>query len=154
MLSVVPLAGSVKYRLTLDPSSWIFDDRKIALEDFLNDTFDLDAFLEEQADERAGAAMPRLATGRRRYKKEEWLERSFVMPIKIFLKNAEPGQTAKTMVLICKDGSEVTCPLAEAESGVLQFSENGKLLQDKGPLIFIKKNSAFHVNGITEIRID
>ena len=55
MLEIIPIVGRIKFPITLDPSSWIFDDRKIALEDFLADDFDLDRFLEEQKDERAGA---------------------------------------------------------------------------------------------------
>lgn len=32
---IIQLTGNVRYQITLDPSTWIFDDRKIKLEDLL-----------------------------------------------------------------------------------------------------------------------
>ena len=33
---IIQLTGNVRYQITLDPSTWIFDDRKIVLEDLLS----------------------------------------------------------------------------------------------------------------------
>ena len=34
MESIIPIKGKVKYKLTLDPSVWIFDDRRIDLKTY------------------------------------------------------------------------------------------------------------------------
>ena len=34
MNSIVPIKGNVQHAITMDPSVWIFDDRRIDLEDF------------------------------------------------------------------------------------------------------------------------
>ncbi len=34
---IIQIKGNVKYPITLDPSVWIFDDRKILLEDAFKD---------------------------------------------------------------------------------------------------------------------
>ncbi len=34
MESIIPIKGKVKYKLTLDPSVWIFDDRRIDLKSY------------------------------------------------------------------------------------------------------------------------
>ncbi|MGO1923250.1 MAG: hypothetical protein ACTH14_05400, partial [Jeotgalicoccus sp.] len=37
---MIQLTGNVRYQITLDPSTWIFDDRKIKIEDLLAQTAD------------------------------------------------------------------------------------------------------------------
>ncbi|WP_250130006.1 hypothetical protein [Jeotgalicoccus sp. WY2] len=37
---IIQLTGNVRYQITLDPSTWIFDDRKIKIEDLLAQTAD------------------------------------------------------------------------------------------------------------------
>ncbi|WP_027726173.1 hypothetical protein [Tuberibacillus calidus] len=136
-MKIVPILGHVKYHITLDPSSWIFDDRKISVEDYDDPNFDLDEFLKAQKDERAGAALPRLAASKRKYRKEEWLTKSFVMPAKIFIQNAEPLEEATAIQFSLTNGQTATVPLEEMEEGAFQFSRDGKLLTDEGPLIFL-----------------
>ncbi|GGE41017.1 hypothetical protein GCM10011391_19700 [Pullulanibacillus camelliae] len=141
MQHIVMLKGRVAFSLTLDPSSWIFDDRKIDINDFYADDFDLDTFLEAQKDERAGAAIPRLAKGQRKYKKDEWLIRSFAMPAKIFIDNAEPQADASLLTFELTDGETISIPLEEARDGLLAFSHQGKIISDEGPLHFYFKNN-------------
>ena len=35
---IIPIKGAVKFNLTLDPTVWIFDDRRIDLKTFFNST--------------------------------------------------------------------------------------------------------------------
>ncbi|WP_077614448.1 hypothetical protein [Caenibacillus caldisaponilyticus] len=155
MLEIIPIVGRVKFPITLDPSSWIFDDRKIALEDFLADDFDLDRFLEEQKDERAGAAMPRLAKSRRRYNKEEWLTRSFVIPVKPFIENAEPLEGAAAVIFETADGKRTSLPLETVMKGAFQFSRDGKILKEDGPLVYLDKQAPDKpVTHITRIHVE
>jgi len=153
-MQIVPILGKVKFPITLDPSSWIFDDRKIAYQDFYDKAFDLDDFLEAQKDERAGAAIPRLAKQKRKYKKEEWLTESFVIPFKIFLENAEVLPDAKEILFERVNGEQVAIPLNEAAKSVLQFSSEGRLLSEDGPLIYLSHDpSQPPVTQITKITV-
>lgn len=153
-MQIVPILGQVKFKITLDPSSWIFDDRKIAYVDYYDEAFDLDTFLEAQKDERAGAAIPRLAKLQRKYKREDWLKESFVMPIRLFLNNAEPLEGASLVQFERANGETVNFPINEMENSALQFSHDGKLLSEDGPLIFLGEDQKQPpVTQITKITI-
>jgi hypothetical protein len=154
-MQIVPVLGLVKYKITLDPSSWIFDDRKIALNDFYDESFDIDDFLEAQKDERAGAAIPRLAKAYRKYKREDWLKESFVMPLKLFINNAEPEEDAKEILFELTNGETISIPMDEVNNGALQFSQDGKLLSETGPLIYLSQDKnqppVTHISKISVI---
>ena len=157
MPNIVALSGLVKFPITLDPSSWIFDDRKIDMDDFFEEDFNLDAFLEAQKDERAGAAIPRMAKGQKKYKKSDWLTRSFCMPVKVFIENSEPLAEAKSVTFERQNEKKVTLSLEEAKSGVFAFSKDGKIIESDGPLHFYypdpeKRNEA--ITGIIGIIIE
>jgi len=140
---IVMLKGAVAFSLTLDPSSWLFDDRKIDIDDFYADDFDLSTFLAAQKDERAGAPIPRLATERRKYNKSEWLIRSFAMPARIFIDNAEPYANASHLAFEFTDGDAdktQSISLEEARDGLLAFSYQGKIISSDGPLHFYFKS--------------
>jgi len=137
------LKGAIAFPLTLDPSSWIFDDRKIDINDFYANDFDLNTFLVAQEDERAGAPIPRLAAEQRKYKKSEWLTHSFAMPTRIFIDNAEPHTDTSQLVFefTGNDGGKIlSISLEEARNGLLAFSHQGKIIKSDGPLHFYFKN--------------
>lgn len=111
MQKVVPIKGSTKYTIILDPSVWIFDKRKI----------DLDQFI--QSGEYVEVA-EREASG------------SYGIPFRPFLENAAPLEDAKHVKFILEEGHSVQIPLEEALNGILGFSDNGKPLSSTGPLHF------------------
>ena len=44
---IIPVKGAVKFNITLDPTVWIFDDRKIDLDEFFSGKYEYKDELEE-----------------------------------------------------------------------------------------------------------
>lgn len=133
---IFPLDGAVRHALTIDPTVWIFDDRKRNIEE-------LDRAVEND-NEAYYAKMGKawddgLTQGTRidhnkpmtRADKDAALRDSFAMPFAPFLQNAEPIATA-THVRFYGE-SVLTLPIDEARTVYLQFSKDGKVLTD-GPV--------------------
>lgn len=166
MGNIIQIKGRVKYSITLDPSVWIFDDRKIDL----NTYFELAS--EEQPDELSeykkniskqwdreiieGATIPKVNPSKRKFEKEKLLTGSFGIPMKPFLKNAEPDKEAHSLIILTND-QEVEIPLEEAYNLIFGFSINGKPLTHDGPVHIYygdgsNKNSPIkNVNGLSVI---
>src|SRR5699024_9191515 len=94
-LMIVQIKGNVAYPITLDPSVWIFDDRKIMLEEAF-----VEGVTEEQEDPLKKAAelfnqeiysqksiKPPVNKSLSREEQKKALIHSFVMPIKDFIQN-------------------------------------------------------------------
>ncbi|WEG11711.1 peptidyl-prolyl cis-trans isomerase [Pullulanibacillus sp. KACC 23026] len=154
MSTIVPITGRVQFQIVLDPSSWIFDHRKIELNDYLTETITIQDVLGHNRDERAGAAMPRMIETGVKYEKDKWLTDSFVIPIAPFLSNAEPLEDASLVHLLSEDGEEITTlPITVFKEGVFCFSKNGKILKEEGPLQFYNLDD-YHdepIGGISKI---
>jgi hypothetical protein len=149
--SIISLSGNVKFSLTLDPSVWIFDDRKVDL----NTIFTSE---EEQVDElevytkkvsehwdreiTEGAIYPPVNKSIKRFEKEKILNGSFGMHLKHFIKNAEPHEDSQQLSVHTHEGQVHTFPLMQAESFILGFSHEGKPLKTDGPVhIYFKDGS-------------
>src|SRR5699024_643410 len=107
---IIQLTGNLTYTLTLDPSSWLFDDRKI----------DLDTYF----------STPESKEPHRKIKKKELLKHDYSLgiPLQPFLKNAELKPEAKTLII--ETGSKKHhIDLEEAQKAILAFSNKGKFLQ-------------------------
>lgn len=156
MTQIVQVTGKVKFPIVLDPSSWIFDNRKIEWTDYIEQKVTIDDVIENKKDERAGAAVPRLVEVKVKYDKERWLTDSFVIPVLPFLNNSEPEADAKTVCFERNIDEAVRIPLDVFKEGVLVFSKNGKILKEDGPLQFCdlevyKENP---IIGITKIVVE
>lgn len=143
MKNIVNISGKVKFTITLDPSVWIFDDRKIDL----NTYFDL--VHEEKPDELTeykkkiskqwdreiaeGAIVPPTLKSEHKYEKEKMLTGTFGISLKPFLTNAEPDEAAKSLIIVTNN-QEVEIPLVEAYELILGFSIEGKPLKEDGPV--------------------
>lgn len=142
MESIVLISGKVKYSITLDPSVWIFDDRKQDLHSFFySKKEEIDA-LEEYTKEVSkhwdreiieGAIVPPTLKSEKKFIKEELITGTFCIPFKPFLKNAEVQEGASHLIIVTNDG-EIEIPLAVAEEIVLGFSKDGKPLKEDGPV--------------------
>lgn len=156
LTQIVPINGQVNFQIVLDPSSWIFDHRKIEWEDYITQAVRVEDVLESKREERAGAAMPRMIDTGVKYEKERWLTDSFVIPVSPFIKNAEPKSEATTVRLIKETGEETSIPLSVFEKGVFGFSQNGKILQKDGPLHFydLENYKKQPITGISEISVE
>lgn len=142
MEQIVELKGNVAFPITLDPSVWIFDDRKKKLDDFFSaqqsDENELESYtkaISKQWDKEVteGNEAPKQSTKTKKYLKEELLSETYGISLQYFLKNSEPDSTASKLA-IHAENKIYTFSLENAYSFVLCFSENGKPLKEDGPL--------------------
>lgn len=156
--------GNVKFPITLDPTVWIFDDRKILLEE---------AFSTEKHTETADSETIKTADRLNRelyqqkvrppvnksitkYEREKILKNSYVMPIHEFLDHAEILEEAQDVTLVTKSG-EKTISLTALHNCYLLFSVDGKPLITDGPVHLLFKdgsNQDAPITGIEKIIIN
>lgn len=141
---IIQLKGNVKFPLTLDPTVWIFDDRKIVLED----AFQLEELDEDDADflKRKAEIFEEVYLSKSnkpptqktvaKYKKDEVLKHSYVIPIKDFILNAEANNDANRALLHRKEDT-VAITYEQLVNGYALFSIKGKPLHEDGPIHFI-----------------
>ncbi|SFD83254.1 hypothetical protein SAMN05216238_104297 [Lentibacillus persicus] len=161
---ILPITGNVAYTITLDPTVWIFDNRKILLEK----AFTHDSQKEEENDDlkkaserwdRAVNAEKQLLAGNKNITKSEGkeiLENSYVMPIENFLSNAGVKEDAQKAVLVT-DNNEEIISLKALEDSYLLFALNGKPLKEDGPVHLLYRDGSNRdapIKGINKIIIE
>jgi hypothetical protein len=160
MENVIVIQGQVSFPITIDPTVWIFDDRKVDLTTY----FEKDK--EEVEDEivtytkavskhwdreiREGAAYPPINRSLNKYEKDEALTGSFGIPLTPFIKNSEPKEGATTLSIETKDGESYDIPLSKAHDAILGFSKDGKPVAD-GPVHFYYGDGSNKDNPIKNI---
>jgi hypothetical protein len=142
MENIIVLSGKVKFSITLDPTVWIFDDRKVDLTTYFSTSFEQTNELEEYTKSVSkhwdreimeGAVYPPTLKTEKRYEKEKVLTGSFGIPILPFLKNAELDEDAVALI-IKTTTSEHEISLDKAKNLLLGFSNSGKPLSKDGPV--------------------
>ncbi|CEG26684.1 hypothetical protein [Bacillus sp. B-jedd] len=140
MDGIIQVTGKVKFPITIDPGVWIFDERKVDLDEFFNtgrkESDSLSEYtrsVSKQWDKEIteGARIPEPA--KKKFEKQKVLEGTFGMELGPFLRNSEPEKEARSL-LITADGKEHIFPLEEAVSLIACFSKNGKPLREDGPI--------------------
>jgi hypothetical protein len=164
---IIQIKGKVKHPITLDPSVWIFDDRKVDLKTYFHtksdqpsDSDDLTEYkksISKQWDREIaeGATLPPTLSSERKFLKEKLLTGTFAMPFQPFLTNAEPDESARALVIIMNE-EEVELPLEEAYNLLFCFSIDGKPIKDDGP-VYIYYGDGSNLNepfkNVTELRV-
>lgn len=160
MEKIILFSGKVKYPITLDPGVWIFDDRRVDLTTYFDTNEEKRDELEEYTKEISkhwdreimeGAIFPPTLKTEKKYEKEKVLTGTFGIPLKPFLKNAEPGNDATSLVIVCEE-EEISIPLKKAEEVVLGFSENGKPLLEDGPAYVYYGDGSNKKNPIKNVK--
>ena len=159
MNSIILLEGNVEYNLTLDPSVWIFDDRKVELSKaFLKETNN-----DEKNDQEAQTISkswdreleqtlsPPVHHSCDQFQKEKVVSGSFGMPFKPFLENATPKDDASKLVIETSIGETHVIPLKQAKELVLGFSKDGKPLKEDGPVHVYYGDGSNKENPITHV---
>ncbi|HZG70848.1 MAG TPA: hypothetical protein VEY51_04850 [Chondromyces sp.] len=143
MEMTIPFKGKVKFPITLDAGVWIFDDRRIDLDTYFDSpqsgsssdeeeyTKKISQFWDKEI--REGAVSPPTIKSEKKYLKEKVLTGTFGIKLKPFLKNAEPLEDAKTLIVETTT-EEYSFPLEQAENLILAFSKEGKPLHKDGPV--------------------
>ncbi|MCE7794744.1 peptidyl-prolyl cis-trans isomerase [Salipaludibacillus sp. CUR1] len=140
---IVSIKGLVKHPIILDPGVWIFDDRKINLSTYFSDERKgpADPSIKQLSrawdEQRLKGAMPQSNQNKVTVDRKDLTEHSLGIALKPFLDNASPDPEAETVTFVRAEGKEdFSCPLSEAENGILGFSEQGKPLKENGPVHF------------------
>lgn len=162
---IVPIIGNVTYSITLDPTVWIFDDRKIefdkAFETIPDERIEEDEL--EKAANRWNRAVyephskPPVNRSISKLEGEKILKGTFVMPIEDFITHCEIKSDATAASLIIADGEEVKISLEELKNSYLLFAVDGKPLLEDGPVHFYHKDGSNRDNPIKfvqKIKVD
>jgi hypothetical protein len=160
MEKIVMIKGKVSYTITLDPSVWIFDDRKIDLDTFFQSSKIEKNELEEYTKEISshwdreimeGATLPPTIKTEKKYMKEIMLTGSFGIPLKPFLMNASPNDDAQKMIIITDD-EQFELDLTTSLDLIIGFSKNGKPLSEDGPIHVYYGDGSNQDNPILKVK--
>ncbi|MEK3935232.1 peptidyl-prolyl cis-trans isomerase [Sporosarcina sp. FSL W7-1349] len=166
MESIIPIQGKVKHVITLDPTVWIFDDRRIDLTTyFTQEQINIDEMEQYKKDMgkhwsreiMEGATFPPTLKTEAKYEKTKMLTGTFGILLQQFIRIAGPAEDAKTIVFELANGEEFSVPLEEGDRLIFKFSDEGKPLREDGPvhLLFTDgSNQNDPVRNIHAIRID
>ncbi|WP_347814338.1 peptidyl-prolyl cis-trans isomerase [Alkalihalobacillus sp. LMS39] len=137
------ITGNVEHPLTIDPTVWIFDDRKVDLTTYFTESKkeedSLTAYkkaISAQWDkEITEGAQPPSQTNDNRvsFKKEELLHGTFAMKLEPFLSHTKPVNPS-ALAIETTTGEMITLDWDKATSCLLKFSDNGKPLTENGPV--------------------
>ncbi|WP_042145073.1 hypothetical protein [Paucisalibacillus sp. EB02] len=159
---IVPILGNVAYQITMDPTVWIFDDRKIILEEAFTNQPKKDEINEAQvASQRwenaiGRTAKPPVNKSLTKHERENILKYSYVMPINDFLDYAEIKDGTNDVSLVTDNG-DVILSLAQLYNSYLLFAIDGKPLKEDGPVHLLFKdgsNKDQPIKGIKKIVIN
>ncbi|QWG74694.1 peptidyl-prolyl cis-trans isomerase [Bacillus mycoides] len=160
MSEILFINGKVRFPITIDPTVWIFDDRKIDLTTYFDETreasSELETYLKHTSEHwdreiRDGATFPPIQQSVKKYKKEQLINGTFGIPLHPFLKNAEILEDA-THVEIATTDNTITLPLETAHKAILGFSKEGKPLREDGPVHLYFHDGSNRQNPIRNIR--
>lgn len=156
---IVQLKGNVNYPITLDPTVWIFDDRKVVLEEafLVKNNSQLEVDHVELSADRWGAevyeqrARPPVNKSITKFEREKILSHSFLMPIEEFIGHAEVKQDAKNVTLVTSNG-EITISLSQLKDSYLLFAIKGKPVIENGPVHLYFKDGSNKENPIEGVK--
>ncbi|WP_442599358.1 peptidyl-prolyl cis-trans isomerase [Neobacillus sp. D3-1R] len=139
---IVMINGKVNYSITLDPSVWIFDDRKIDIDTYFytekKEKNELEEYTKEVSSHwdreiREGAILPPTIGTEKKYMKEKVISGSFAIPFRPFLTNAAPLEDATKLIVVTED-NQIEMGIDTAFNLIIGFSKNGKPLSEDGPI--------------------
>ncbi|WZY01048.1 peptidyl-prolyl cis-trans isomerase [Bacillus sp. FSL W7-1360] len=141
------ITGKVKKPLTIDPSVWIFDERKIDLKKSFDETLltseephlntytkAISAQWDKEITEGATPPNPNRDTNRISYDRDSLETGSFAMPLAPFFQKASPHDNATNIEIETHTEEKWTFTREQAMQLVAAFCENGKPLKEDGPI--------------------
>ena len=129
---MIQIKGLVKFPITLDSTTWIFDDRKVKIEDIESGVFEGTKpirFEDNREWNRAileGQTNPPTLNSEIKYRKRSVLEDSFAINMTPFFKITEPKDNA-TAIKLFNDESSIEVPIELLPYLFFQFAKDGKL---------------------------
>ncbi|TFB23338.1 hypothetical protein E3U55_05845 [Filobacillus milosensis] len=158
---IVQIQGNVKHPITLDPTVWIFDDRKILFDSAFNKSTndDLETHDSQEKpwnrDQYQQSLNPPINESVKKFDRRKVLENSYVMPLNYFLPNSEPSDDASKAILHTQNGDK-EISFNELSDSLLLFALNGKPLKEDGPVhLFFGDGQNYNdpIKGIHKITI-
>ncbi|MGN7468746.1 hypothetical protein [Brevibacillus sp. SAFN-007a] len=162
MSDVIVFKGAVTYPITLDPTVWVFDERKFDLNTY---TGEEDTSLSGQThylqgtgtqwdkELREGAQLP--SERKSLAEERKVLDGDYGIRLEPFIANAAPLPEATHVRLHRENADPIVLPLSEAKRAILQFAKAGKPIKENGPVYLyspealLKKEAP--ITGITAL---
>ena len=159
METIISITGAVQYKLTLDPTVWIFDDRKLDLKTYFEqekEAVDEEKYLREvgahwSREIMEGAVFPPTLKTERKFDRKGMMTGTFGIEIKPFLENATILDTASEVVFETTDGNAHTFSIEKAKTLIFKFSQDGKPLLEDGPVHILFADGSNRDNPIKNI---
>jgi hypothetical protein len=158
--NVIQIKGNVKHSITLDPSIWIFDDRRIDLTKFFTDDYIEKDEMEEykkamgkhwSREIMEGATFPPTLEVEREFEESKDITGTYGIYLHHFVKNSVPNDDAKTISFVTDDGESYSFPLTKLDDILLQYSIDGKPLRENGPVHVLLKDGSNIDNPIQSV---
>lgn len=137
---IVTITGNVTYPITLDPTVWIFDDRKVLFNTLFTEPDPTYESEEQEIEEnltederKSQRVKPPVNRSINRFEREQILKNSYAMSLSHFIAHAEVKKDA-THALLETDDGQVEVSLDNLETSYLLFSIEGKPLKENGPV--------------------
>lgn len=134
---IIQILGKVRYQITLDPSAWIFDDRKEDLEKVLAaKPDDVEIKFEDSKEWNRqiieGSTKPPTLKTEKKFKNKDLLEGTFIICLEPFLEYTEPERGEEAMITFTHDEGASILQYRDRSKIYAQFSLEGKRLYDDG----------------------
>ena len=144
------IKGKVKFPITLDIGSWIFDDRRVDLDTYFDENHKeeeeeesyaqkLSRFWDREIQE-SNVNPPTLKT-ERKYERHKMLTGSFGIHLKHFFNLVEPHEDATKLIIETKE-EDIELPLTKVPEIMMAFSHKGKPLKEDGPIHIIYQDGS------------
>lgn len=160
MKTIIQLTGNVRHTITLDPSIWIFDDRRIDLDTFFTQDYVEKDELEEykkaigkhwSREIMEGATFPPTLDTEREFEESKDITGTYGIYLNHFLNNAEPNEEATTIVFETEANENFSFPLEMIDEFILKYSMDGKPILEDGPVHVLLKDGSNLDNPIKNV---
>lgn len=151
MQTVIHIQGQVEHSITLDPTIWIFDDRRLNLAHYFNADYVEKDELEEykknigkhwSREIMEGATFPPTLETEKEFELTKTITGTYGMYLKHFLKNASPKAEATMISFENTAGETVDFPIEQADDFILKYCIDGKPITEDGPVYVLLKDGS------------
>lgn len=162
MSDVILINGNVEHTITLDPSVWIFDDRKKRIDEFFQAPEEEDEALAyqkriaKQWDKAVSEGFEPPKENEQLFIHKKDISGDWGIPLAPFLANAKPKDTASTIICHLSSEEKITLPLQKVSESIACFALNGKPIRENGPIHLIYadgSNREQPIKGIVRFEI-
>jgi len=149
--TVIHIQGHVEHSITLDPTLWIFDDRRLNLDHYFNDDYVEKDELEEykksigkhwSREIMEGATFPPTIETEKEFELTKTITGTYGIYLKHFLKNASPKADATTISFEDSTSKAYDFPIEQVDEFILKYCIDGKPIKEDGPVYILLKDGS------------